>query len=55
MMVVKIHQYFTKHLKISDDEARALHHEYYKNYGLALEGLVRHHKIGTAPLPSMLT
>ena len=53
MMVVKIHQYFTKHLKISDDEARALHHEYYKNYGLALEGLVRHHKIGTSPLHSI--
>jgi hypothetical protein len=49
MMVVKIHQYFTKHLRISDEEASKLHHEYYKSYGLALEGLVRHHKIGSSP------
>jgi pyrimidine 5'-nucleotidase len=46
MMVIKIHQYFTKHLKISDEEAERLHQDYYKSYGLALEGLVRHHKIG---------
>lgn len=46
MMVIKIQQYFTKHLKISDEEANELHQEYYKSYGLALEGLVRHHKIG---------
>src|SRR5262245_41541287 len=47
MMVDKIHQYFTTHLKLSDEEASELHQEYYKNDGLALEGLVRHHKIGT--------
>ena len=46
MMVEKIHQYFTTHLKISDEEATKLHHEYYRSYGLALEGLVRHHEIG---------
>ena len=46
MMVVKIRHYFIKHLQISDEEANKLHHEYYKSYGLALEGLVRHHKIG---------
>lgn len=49
MMVIKIQQYFTKHLKISDEEANKLHQEYYQSYGLALEGLVRHHKIGTSP------
>src|SRR5438105_9369338 len=46
MMVVKIQQYFKTHLKISDEEANKLHKEYYQSYGLALEGLVRHHKIG---------
>ena len=46
MMVVKIQQYFTKHLKISDAEAKKLNKEYYQSYGLALEGLVTHHKIG---------
>jgi pyrimidine and pyridine-specific 5'-nucleotidase len=46
MMQVKIHQYFTTHLALTDEEADKLHREYYKNYGLALEGLVRHHKIG---------
>jgi pyrimidine and pyridine-specific 5'-nucleotidase len=50
MMVVKIHQYFTKHLQITDEEAETLHQEYYKSYGLALEGLVRHHKIGISPV-----
>ena len=48
MMVDKIHQYFTTHLKISDEEANKLHHEYYRLYGLALEGLVRHHEIGSS-------
>jgi pyrimidine 5'-nucleotidase len=46
MMVIKIHQYFTRHLQISDEDATKLHQEYYTSYGLALEGLVRHHKIG---------
>jgi len=46
MMVVKIHQYFKTHLELSDEEANKLHQEYYRSYGLALEGLVRHHKIG---------
>lgn len=50
MMVVKIREYFIKHLKITDEEAEHLHHEYYQSYGLALEGLVRHHKIGTLSL-----
>jgi pyrimidine and pyridine-specific 5'-nucleotidase len=46
MMVVKIREYFIKHLQISDEEANKLQYEYYQSYGLAIEGLVRHHKIG---------
>jgi hypothetical protein len=30
---------------LSDDEARDLHNHYYKEYGLAIRGLVRHHKV----------
>lgn len=45
MMQVKIHDYFTKTLNLSDDDAHALHMNYYKTYGLALEGLVRNHKV----------
>ncbi|PMD23370.1 pyrimidine 5-nucleotidase [Hyaloscypha hepaticicola] len=37
--------YFMKHLELSRDDAFKLHQEYYKTYGLAIEGLVRHHKI----------
>ena len=40
-----IDQYFIKHLELSRDDAYKLHQEYYKTYGLAIEGLVRHHKI----------
>jgi pyrimidine and pyridine-specific 5'-nucleotidase len=51
MMVVKIHQYFKTHLALSDEEAHQLHSEYYQSYGLALEGLVRHHKISSVHVP----
>jgi pyrimidine and pyridine-specific 5'-nucleotidase len=44
-MAELIDQYFMKHLELSREEAWKLHQEYYKNYGLAIEGLVRHHKI----------
>ena len=54
MMVIKIQQYFTKHLELTDAEAHKLHQEYYQSYGLALEGLVRHHRIGISPLPSSI-
>lgn len=37
--------YFMKHLSLDQSEAFRLHQEYYKNYGLAIEGLVRHHQI----------
>jgi pyrimidine and pyridine-specific 5'-nucleotidase len=40
-----IDQYFIKHLSLDRAEAYRLHQEYYKSYGLAIEGLVRHHKI----------
>ncbi len=37
--------YFTNHLALSKDDADMLHQKYYKEYGLAIEGLVRHHKV----------
>lgn len=40
-----IDEYFQTHLSLSRDDARELHLRYYKDYGLAIEGLVRHHKI----------
>jgi pyrimidine and pyridine-specific 5'-nucleotidase len=40
-----IDKYFTKHLNLSWDDAVRLHKEYYQTYGLAIEGLVRHHQI----------
>jgi pyrimidine and pyridine-specific 5'-nucleotidase len=45
MMVQLIDQYFVTHLNLPWEEAVKLHKEYYTNYGLALEGLVRHHQI----------
>jgi pyrimidine and pyridine-specific 5'-nucleotidase len=40
-----IDKYFMKHLSLDRSEAFRLHQEYYKTYGLAIEGLVRHHEI----------
>lgn len=40
-----IDKYFATHLSLPMDEAVKLHQEYYTNYGLAIEGLVRHHQI----------
>ncbi|KAI8624498.1 pyrimidine 5-nucleotidase [Xylariaceae sp. FL1651] len=45
MMAKLIDEYFAKHLGVSQEDAIRLHSEYYKNYGLAIEGLVRHHQI----------
>ncbi|KAG6039528.1 hypothetical protein E4U41_002498 [Claviceps citrina] len=45
LMAELIDQYFAKHLELPFDEAVRLHKEYYTNYGLAIEGLVRHHQI----------
>lgn len=40
-----IDKYFQKHLDLPQEEATRLHSEYYQTYGLAIEGLVRHHEI----------
>ncbi|KAJ7094668.1 pyrimidine 5-nucleotidase [Mycena belliarum] len=40
----KIHEYFTS-LGLGEDEASALHHKYYTEYGLALRGLILHHDV----------
>jgi pyrimidine and pyridine-specific 5'-nucleotidase len=40
-----IDQYFVTHLSLSEEDAAALHQKYYKDYGLAIEGLVRHHTV----------
>jgi pyrimidine and pyridine-specific 5'-nucleotidase len=44
-MAKLIDDYFTAKLNVPWDEAVKLHKEYYTNYGLAIEGLVRHHQI----------
>ena len=44
-MAELIDKYFVTHLSLPWDDAVRLHREYYQNYGLAIEGLVRHHKI----------
>ena len=41
----RIDDYFQTHLSLSKEDARHLHMRYFKDYGLAIEGLVRHHKI----------
>lgn len=38
-------QYFENHLSLTKQEANDLHLKYYREYGLAIEGLVRHHKV----------
>ncbi|KAI4739941.1 pyrimidine 5-nucleotidase [Aureobasidium sp. EXF-12298] len=38
-------KYFETHLSLSREDANELHTRYYKDYGLAIEGLVRHHKV----------
>lgn len=45
LMAKLIDQYFVTHLSLPWDDAVRLHKEYYQNYGLAIEGLVRHHQI----------
>lgn len=40
-----IDAYFMNHLSLPRADAERLHREYYRNYGLAIEGLVRHHQI----------
>ncbi|KAF2732139.1 pyrimidine 5-nucleotidase [Polyplosphaeria fusca] len=45
MMSELIDRYFETHLSLSQKDANALHFKYYREYGLAIEGLVRHHKV----------
>ncbi|KAK3390497.1 HAD-like domain-containing protein [Podospora didyma] len=45
LMADLIDRYFVAHLSLPWEEATRLHKEYYQNYGLAIEGLVRHHQI----------
>jgi len=59
----RIHAYFVW-LGLSHEEAHELHHRYYKTYGLALRGLVKHHDVdpldfnekcdGSLPLEDMI-
>ncbi|OTB01257.1 hypothetical protein M426DRAFT_75322 [Hypoxylon sp. CI-4A] len=44
-MAELIHDYFERHLTLTREEAVKLHKEYYKDYGLAITGLVLHHDI----------
>lgn len=45
LMRVYIHRYFVTHLNIDDESAEKLHKTYYKEYGLAIEGLVRYNGV----------
>lgn len=45
LMQKLIDQYFIKHLELPADDAKLLHQQYYTDYGLAISGLVKHHKI----------
>ncbi|KAI5868649.1 pyrimidine 5-nucleotidase [Durotheca rogersii] len=45
LMADMIDKYFAAHLGLPEHEAVKLHRDYYRNYGLAIEGLVRHHQI----------
>ena len=44
-MQVLIDNFFIKHLSLSAEDALMLHQKYYKDYGLAIEGLARYHRI----------
>ena len=41
----QLDDYFVRHLELPPDDARQLHAKYYKDYGLAISGLVKYHKI----------
>lgn len=45
LMAERIWAYSERHLSLSADDARELCETYYKQYGLALEGLILHHQI----------
>ncbi|KAJ5084013.1 hypothetical protein NUU61_008592 [Penicillium alfredii] len=43
--MLALDKFFVKHLALNSQDAHMLHQKYYKEYGLAIEGLTRHHKI----------
>ncbi|RPA82037.1 pyrimidine 5-nucleotidase [Ascobolus immersus RN42] len=45
LMKTLITDYFTRELSLPKENAEHLHLTYYRSYGLAIEGLVRHHSI----------
>ena len=45
LMQELIDSYFVRHLSLPAADATALHARYYKDYGLAISGLVKHHTI----------
>ena len=45
LMQELIDSYFVRHLSLPASDAKALHARYYKDYGLAISGLVKHHTI----------
>ena len=44
-MTFVLDEYFINHLALSPEDANQLHQRYYKDYGLAISGLVKHHKV----------
>jgi hypothetical protein len=53
LMQQYIHRYFVTHLALDEDAALLLHQQYFKEYGLPIEGLVPHHQViqrHTSPL-----
>jgi pyrimidine and pyridine-specific 5'-nucleotidase len=44
-MQTLIDDFFVRHLSLTASEAGLLHLKYYKHYGLAIQGLAKHHKI----------
>lgn len=47
-MAQRIRMFFMEHLNLPDEESRILGAKYYKDYGLAIRGLIRHFSINTA-------
>jgi pyrimidine and pyridine-specific 5'-nucleotidase len=45
LMAELIDKYFESHLSLSAEAAIDLHRRYYRDYGLAISGLVKHHQV----------
>ncbi|CCH61104.1 hypothetical protein TBLA_0E00430 [Henningerozyma blattae CBS 6284] len=54
LMYELILDYFQHHLELSREDARDLNANYYKNYGLAIRGLVKHHNINAIDYNDMV-